>query len=138
MLRIAIDKAELARLIRLSRKALPEEACGLLGGIWRDGRPTVWLYPVENRLHSPTRFAIVPDQLTASRAVMRKRGQELCGCYHSHPTEAPVPSILDHAHASVANLFWIIHSPRHRLTRAFFFDGRRFANAALVMTEGVS
>ena len=87
---------------------LPEEACGLLGGL--DGQAGC-VQAVENELHSPVRFRMrAQDQLGAFLA-LEEAGLELVGIFHSHPTGPAVPSSTDLAEFYYPGVLVLIWSP---------------------------
>ena len=73
-------------------ECLPEEACGLLGG--QGGRAEIVL-PVENVLHSPSRFRMEPSEQIRAMTEIEQRGLELMAIYHSHPSGPEVLSATD-------------------------------------------
>jgi [CysO sulfur-carrier protein]-S-L-cysteine hydrolase len=86
--------------------ALPEEACGIVGG--RNGR-SEQVFPVENVLHSPVRFSMLPEGLLAVFLEMEQQNLDLLAIYHSHPKGPPHPSPTDIAEAyypEAAALIW--------------------------------
>jgi proteasome lid subunit RPN8/RPN11 len=71
---------------------LPEEGCGLVGGL---GEVARLILPVENELHSPVRFLMRPmDQFRAMER-LEKDGLELVAIFHSHPNGPDHPSATD-------------------------------------------
>lgn len=119
----------------MCEQAVPEEACGLLGGVARAGRMAVTAYQTENLLHSPYGFRISRRQIERVEETMRARGQHLVGCFHSHPTASAFPSSYDKRHSSRPGFWWVIYSPLHKSVRAFRWDGRRFNSASLSITR---
>jgi proteasome lid subunit RPN8/RPN11 len=85
-----------AEMIGHARAELPNECCGLLAGVVRDGVGVVCArYPVGNDAASPTEVVSnARDMLNASRS-MREKGLELLAIYHSHPGSMAVPSRRD-------------------------------------------
>lgn len=77
-----------------AREASPAECCGLIGG--RDGRAET-VYPMRNVAPAPlVSYEAALDDLVAAPKLMRKRGEQLVGIYHSHPrADDPVPSATD-------------------------------------------
>lgn len=72
---------------------LPLECCGLLGG---SGRLVGSRYPLRNRAPQPeTSYFASPEDLFDSMRRMRKRGEDLCAIYHSHPRSSAYPSPKD-------------------------------------------
>ena len=52
-------------------------------------------YPARNRLSSPLRFEIHPDDLFRINAEIEERGEEIARIYHSTPEDRGVPSQTD-------------------------------------------
>ena len=90
---------------------LPEEACGLIGGIEGAAKLVV---PVENELHSRVRFRMAPlDQLKAFDQI-EGQGWELLAIFHSHPQGPPGPSPTDIAEFFYPGSAVVIVSPIDR------------------------
>jgi proteasome lid subunit RPN8/RPN11 len=89
----------------VSRRA-PEEACGLVSG--KNGR-SLSVYPIENILHSQSRFRMHPEQQVKAYFELLEKGLDLLAIYHSHPKGPPDPSPTDIAEAAypeAVNLIW--------------------------------
>jgi len=84
----------------------PEEACGLLAGLERQGKA---VYPIMNALHRADRFRMDPlEQLRAFEAI-ESAGLELLAIYHSHPLGPAIPSetdLAEFAYPGVLSLIW--------------------------------
>jgi proteasome lid subunit RPN8/RPN11 len=93
---------------------LPEEACGLLGGVFTDGSgaSVQSVLPVANALHSPVRFRMQPEDQLKAFLWLEEQGQELVAMFHSHPTGPDHPSPTDLAEFAYPGVFSIILSPR--------------------------
>lgn len=87
------------------RACLPEEACGLLGGT---GERAAVALPVENILHSATRFRMVPEAQIAAMLELDRQGLELTAIWHSHPSGPPEPSAIDIAEAAYPEVGYLI------------------------------
>ena len=87
---------------------LPEEACGLLGGIQNQVQ-TVW--PITNSLHSPTRFRMEPTEQLKAFLWLEEHHQQLLGIFHSHPNGPPTPSATDLAECYYPEAFTLIWAP---------------------------
>ncbi len=77
-----------------AREVRPEECCGLLGG--REGEARN-VYRLRNVSEEPEKSysASIKDLIDAQK-LMRTRGEELLGIYHSHPNSSePEPSETD-------------------------------------------
>ena len=93
------------RLVAIARAALPNEACGLLAGSLlhadageRMRIDSVW--PVENSLRSPHRFALDGTQMLEVEDRIEASGARVIGVFHSHPTSQAVPSATDRRDAA--------------------------------------
>jgi proteasome lid subunit RPN8/RPN11 len=83
---------QLTQITAHLENCLPEEACGLVGGLGDQAR---LILPVENELHSPVRFFMRPiDQFKAMQRI-EDSGLELVGIFHSHPNGPARPSQTD-------------------------------------------
>lgn len=60
----------------------PEEGCGLLAGTGEQVRKVL---PVENELHSRTRYRMEPRALVAALHRIEAEGMEMLAAFHSHP-----------------------------------------------------
>ncbi len=90
---------------------LPEEGCGLVGGLGAVARQ---LAVVENSLHSPVRFRMdALGQLTALQQ-FESRGLDLLAIFHSHPTGPDHPSATDLAEFYYPGVWVLIASPLAR------------------------
>ena len=77
-----------------ARACGPEECCGLVGGRGREARS---VYRTRNVARDPSAaYEAEPRDLFDAQRLMRERGEELVGIYHSHPRAAdPSPSPSD-------------------------------------------
>jgi len=81
---------------REGERAYPAECCGVLAGRAAPVKEVSRLLPVMNRrTDDPHRYLISPDDLRAIEAQLRRSGQEVLGCYHSHPDHPAAPSAFD-------------------------------------------
>jgi [CysO sulfur-carrier protein]-S-L-cysteine hydrolase len=81
----------LEQVIELSRKALPNEACGLLVGRTSADR----LIPIRNISGESHEFEMDPAQLIAALRDLRDSGEQLIAIFHSHPHGPAEPSKTD-------------------------------------------
>jgi proteasome lid subunit RPN8/RPN11 len=93
---LTIPDALLARVIEHAREAVPNECCGLLGGLVADGVALASVcLPIANDLADPTRYLTNARDLFDAFRSLRADRLELLAVYHSHPTSPPVPSQRD-------------------------------------------
>lgn len=103
----------------------PNEACGLLVGRTEPGRAVAEeACPASNRLASPVRFEIPPEELYRAWVDAERRGKEVVAIYHSHPAGAPaLPSQWDLPYLREGGLPWVILGLSDREARAFVWEG---------------
>ena len=91
---ITLSREHVEEMFAHAREASPAECCGLVGG--RGARARA-IYRLRNAARDPlVGYEAAPEELFAAQRVMRERGQELLGIYHSHPRSVePVPSETD-------------------------------------------
>jgi len=93
-------------LLAESKRAFPEEGCGLLLGA--EGR-IEHVQPARNIHPTPeTHFEIDPQALVDALRSARRGGPEVLGYYHSHPSGPAEPSATDRAMASGDGRIWAI------------------------------
>jgi proteasome lid subunit RPN8/RPN11 len=92
---IILRRAHVEEMRAHAREANPAECCGLIGGT-DDGRARS-VYRASNVAPDPlVGYEISVGELLAAQRLMRERGEELWGIYHSHPRSIdPVPSETD-------------------------------------------
>ena len=113
-LRLAGALAEEIR--RHGEAAYPAECCGVLvGRAEAEAKEVVRLAPAVNRrTDDPHRYLIAPDDLRRLEAEVRAAGQEIVGCYHSHPDHPARPSAFDTEHAWPWYSYLIVRIDRGR------------------------
>ncbi|HEY0005217.1 MAG TPA: M67 family metallopeptidase [Pyrinomonadaceae bacterium] len=92
---ITLRRAHVEQMYAHAREAHPAECCGLLGGSPSGEAQTV--YRLRNVARAPLfAYEAAPEELFAAQKLMRERGEQLLGIYHSHPrSAAPLPSESD-------------------------------------------
>jgi len=71
---------------------LPEEACGMLGGIENQVKIVL---PITNQAHSPIRYYMEPIEMLKAFEYLDQNGLELIATFHSHPDGPLHPSETD-------------------------------------------
>lgn len=99
----------------------PQEGCGILGG--REDRASLAI-PIENELHSATRFRMAPAAQVEAMFKLDQLGLDLIAIYHSHPSGPAEPSPTDLAEAAYPDAAYLIWSPSPEWTcRGFDLSG---------------
>jgi [CysO sulfur-carrier protein]-S-L-cysteine hydrolase len=79
-------------IVAHAREDLPNECCGMVGGVEGEART---VYRAENAEASPLRYSIdAREQFRLMRAIEEAR-EELVGIYHSHTKSPAYPSQTD-------------------------------------------
>jgi proteasome lid subunit RPN8/RPN11 len=91
---ITLLREHLDEMFAHAREQQPAECCGLVGGSLERARA---IYRLRNVARDPlVGYEAAPEELFAAQRIMRERGEELLGIYHSHPrSHEPVPSDTD-------------------------------------------
>jgi len=106
--RIKISRKDLRKIIEESIKNLSMEICGLLMG--KIDNKTAVIKRIKftpNISESPIRFKIDPLTLYETYMEAEKRGEEVVGIFHSHPSSSQ-PSALDIEYMQVNPVVWLI------------------------------
>ena len=92
---IRLSRAHVDEMCAHAREARPAECCGLVGGT--NGGSALSVYRLRNVAANPlVAYEAAPEELFAVQRMMRGRGEQLLGIYHSHPrTRDPLPSPQD-------------------------------------------
>lgn len=108
---IIINQQQIQEIVRHSRDCLPNEGCGLLGGIWAgECKMVKKVYLLRNIDESPKHFSMDAREQFAAVADMRKNGWNLLGNFHSHPATPSRPSLEDVRLAFDPSLSYLILS----------------------------
>lgn len=93
---ITLTKQDYEKMLAHCRAGLPNEACGLIGGV-REGdvKEIKEVYLLTNIDDSNEHFSMDPREQLAAVKDMRAKGYELLGNFHSHPESPSRPSEED-------------------------------------------
>lgn len=117
---ITLLSAHMEEMYAHAREANPAECCGLVGGA-TEGRARS-VYRLRNVAADPTiAYEAAPEDLFAAQRLMRERGEQLLGIYHSHPRSSdPAPSETDVRLAYYPSaIYFIIGLEGEAVMRAF-------------------
>ena len=103
---IKLSRGDWDQMLNNVESGLPDEACGLVGGI---NGVSKGVYGVENELNSPERFRMEAHELVQALLNIEANGLDLVAIYHSHPSGPSRPSQTDideFAYPGVPYLIW--------------------------------
>lgn len=93
---ITLGRENYEKLLRHAESCLPEEACGLIGGVKEgEDKHIREVYLLENKDHSNEHFTLDPKEQLAAIKDMRAKGLVPLGNWHSHPETPSRPSEED-------------------------------------------
>jgi [CysO sulfur-carrier protein]-S-L-cysteine hydrolase len=87
-----ISQALVDEIVAHAREDLPNECCGMVGGV--DGQART-VYRAENAEGSPFRYSIDAKEQFRLMREIEDAGEELAGIYHSHTKSPAYPSQTD-------------------------------------------
>lgn len=110
---------------------LPEEGCGMLGGLECACSLHV---SVRNELRSQTAFRMDPREQLQAFLQIENLGLELIAIYHSHPSGPQVPSAADVAEFAYPGVISLICVPEECIwsVRGFIIDGGHVTEITLI------
>jgi proteasome lid subunit RPN8/RPN11 len=108
MNRIVIGKKRADGMIRHVLASLPEEACGMIGGVNETARVII---PIRNELHSQTRFRMDPIEQYRAFKTLEEKSLDLIAIFHSHPNGPDHPSETDQKEFAYPGCLYIIIFP---------------------------
>lgn len=93
---IKLSKSDFEKILAHAESELPNEACGLIGGVVEDGVKIIKkVYLLTNIDHSNEHFSLDPKEQLAAVKDMRTQGISPLGNWHSHPKSPSRPSEED-------------------------------------------
>ena len=108
---ITLSKSQFDEIVTHARFCLPNEACGLLGGVVEGNQKIIKkVYLLTNMDHSSEHFSMAPEEQFGAVKDMRKNGWILLGNWHSHPNSPSRMSEEDKRLAFDVKLSYLILS----------------------------
>jgi proteasome lid subunit RPN8/RPN11 len=123
----------LDEIVAHAREDLPNECCGMVGGVDGEART---LYRAANAEASPFRYSIDAREQFRLMREIEEAGEELAGIYHSHTKSAAYPSQTDVNLAAWPDAVYLIVSladPDDPVARGFWIRDGEIADAELVV-----
>jgi proteasome lid subunit RPN8/RPN11 len=87
-----IAQALIDEIVAHARADMPNECCGMVGGVDGEART---VYRAENAEASPLRYSIASEEQFRLMKEIEAAGEELVAIYHSHTKSAAYPSQTD-------------------------------------------
>ena len=108
---IFLGKSQLDEIVEHCKNGLPNESCGLLGGVIEGNKKIVKkIYFLTNIDESPEHFSMEPKEQFAAIKDMRSNNFVLLGNFHSHPNSPSRMSEEDKRLAFDTKLSYLILS----------------------------
>ena len=108
---IRMTKESVRQIEQHGERTYPEECCGILLGLKKDGVQKVEIVvELDNSQdgNRRRRFFVTPKQYLQAERMAVERGLELLGFYHSHPDHPAIPSAFDTEHALPCFIYVIV------------------------------
>ena len=121
---IILSRKNFNLIVEHAKKNLPNEDCGLLGGIIDGDKKFVEkIYFLTNIDASPEHFSMDAKEQFAAIKDMREKNLKLLGNFHSHPNSPSRPSDEDKRLVFDKNLSYLILSLENEpILKSFNFD----------------
>ena len=112
---IKLSKSDYEKILKHAESELPNEACGLIGGVTEGGDKLIKkVYLLTNTDHSNEHFSMDPKEQLAAIKDMRANGFVPLGNWHSHPESPSRPSDEDKRLAYDSKASYMILSRMNR------------------------
>ncbi len=93
---IKLSESDYEKILAHAESELPNEACGLIGGVFEDGVKVIKkVYLLTNTDQSNEHFSMDPREQLSAIKDMRTNGLVPLGNWHSHPESPSRPSDED-------------------------------------------
>jgi proteasome lid subunit RPN8/RPN11 len=128
-----IAQSLIDEIVAHAREDMPNECCGMIGGVDGDART---VYRATNAEGSPFRYSIDAREQFRLMREIEEAGEELAGIYHSHTKSAAYPSQTDVNLAAWPDAVYLIVSladPDDPVARGFWIRDGEIADAELVV-----
>jgi proteasome lid subunit RPN8/RPN11 len=128
-----IAQSLLDEIVAHARDDLPNECCGMIGGVDGEART---VYRAANAEASPLRYSIDAREQFRLMQEIEGAGEELAGIYHSHTKSPAYPSQTDVNLAGWPDAVYLIVSladPEAPETKGFWIRDGQIAEADLAL-----
>lgn len=136
---VILTKQHLNEIVRHSNQGLPNESCGLLGGITEGDKKIVHkVYLLNNIDNSPEHFSMDVHEQFKAISDIRKNKWQLLGNFHSHPSSPARPSEEDIRLAFDPGISYLILSLEQRtnpVLKSFIIKNRNVSLEELTILE---
>lgn len=120
---IILSKNQINILSSHSKENSPNESCAILFGNTDDNSITIKeVFLTRNIENSPVNFTISPDELILAYSTAEKKGLDVSGIFHSHPSSVAYPSDTDKKYMETNPVPWVIFSNLNNDFRAYIYN----------------
>lgn len=111
---VRLTKEDIEKILLYAKNELPNEACGLLGGVIENDITVIKkICLLKNIDESREHFTMDTKEQLAAVKDMRAKGLKPVGCWHSHPESMSRPSKEDIRLAHDSDIIYFILSLRN-------------------------
>ena len=137
---IKLSKSDYEKILKHAESELPNEACGLIGGVIQGGDKLIKkVYLLTNIDHSNEHFSMDPKEQLAAIKDMRANGFVPLGNWHSHPESPSRPSDEDKRLAYDSKASYLILSLMERdapVLNSFHVENGQSSKEELLLIDG--
>ena len=120
---IILSKNQIDILSSHSKQNFPNESCAILFGRTDDNSIIIKeIFLTKNIENSPVNFTISPDELILAYSTAEKKGFDISGIFHSHPSSVAYPSDTDKKYMETNPVPWVIFSNLNNDFRAYIYN----------------
>ena len=120
---IILSKNQIYILANHSKENSPNESCAILFGRTDDDEVLVKeIFLTKNIDNSPVNFTISPDELITAYSTAEKKGLDVSGIFHSHPSSVAYPSSTDKKYMEGNPVPWVIFSNLNNDFKAYIYN----------------
>ena len=120
---IILSKNQIEILTNHSRAKSPNESCAILfGSIDNDQIIIKEIFLAKNIENSPVNFTISPEELITAYSTAEKKGLDVSGIFHSHPSSVAYPSSTDKKYMECNPVPWVIFSNLNNEFKAYIYN----------------
>jgi proteasome lid subunit RPN8/RPN11 len=118
---IALSRSQLNQLASIAKDALPNESCAFLLGAGDQEVAIKEIMSMRNADRSQVSFSIEPQELLKAYETAERKGLQVAGIFHSHPSR-PAPSSTDKKFMEINPVVWLIYSTTESRFKAYVYD----------------
>lgn len=120
---VILSKNQIEVLTNHSKEKSPNESCAILFGSTDNDQVIIKeIFLAKNIENSPVNFTISPEELILAYITAEKKGLDVSGIFHSHPSSVAYPSSTDKKYMEGNPVPWVIFSNLNDEFKAYIYN----------------